>query len=143
MILKRASECFLYHSYMSFLIHSSLESGRWNTFTLAFQLANVGSDFGRALRGKIVGDNARMWSALERCLELLDLTIADPKHRKRLKELCRLREVIGDFLIGENEYQSTGESLDRYFLEFTVEAQKERESLRALVPAKTPSLPQE
>ncbi len=108
------------------LIHTELASGRWNTFTLAFQLANVGSDFGRAFKGKRVGDDTRMWTALERCLELLDLTIADPKHRKRLKELCRLREVICDFFIGGNEYQSTGESLDRYFLAFTIETQKER-----------------
>lgn len=111
----------------SSLIHSSLESGRWNTFTLAFQLANVGADYGRALRGKISGDDARMWSALDRCLELLDVTISDPKHRKRLKELCKLREVICDFFVGDNEYQSTGESLDRYFLAFNTEAQKERE----------------
>ena len=82
-------------------IHEELASGRWHTFTLAFQLANVGADFGRALKGKMSGDNARMWSALERCLELLDLTIADPKHRKRLKELCRLREVICDFCVGD------------------------------------------
>jgi hypothetical protein len=110
----------------SFLINSSLKSGRWNTFSLAFQLANVGSDFGRALRGKVSDDHARMWSALERCLELLDLTIADPKHRKRLRELCRLREVLCDFFVGDNEYRSTGESLDRYFLAFNIEAQKER-----------------
>ncbi len=61
-------------------IHRELASGRWNTYTLAFQLANVGSDFGRALKGKISGDDTRMWSALERCLELLDLTIIDPKN---------------------------------------------------------------
>lgn len=107
-------------------MHSSLESGRWNTFTLAFQLANVGSEFGRALRGKMSGDETRMWPPLERCLELLDLTIADPKHRLRLRELCRLREVICDFFVGGNEYQSTGESLDRYFLAFNIAAQNER-----------------
>lgn len=109
------------------LIHSSLESGRWNTFSLAFQLANVGADFGRALKGKLSGDEKRMWPPLERCLELLDLTIADTKNRHCLKELCRLREVICDFFVGGNEYQSTGESLDRYFLAFNVEAQIERE----------------
>jgi hypothetical protein len=110
-------------------IHEELATGRWYTFTLAFQLANVGADFARALKWKKSGDEVRMWSALERCLELLDLTIADPKHRYRLKEICRLREVLCDFFIGENEYQSTGESLDRYFLAFTYEAQKEREKI--------------
>ena len=34
--------------------------------------------------------------AFERALELLDLTIADVKHRSRLRELTRLREVLAD-----------------------------------------------
>ncbi|MBP9850803.1 MAG: hypothetical protein KBC47_03875 [Candidatus Peribacteraceae bacterium] len=107
--------------------HPSLASGRWHTFSLAFQLANVGAEFGRAIEGKFSLDTERMQISFERCLELLDLTIADPKHRKRLKELCRLREVLCDFFMGDNEYRSSGESLDEYFLEFNMVAQKERE----------------
>ena len=99
-------------------IHTSLASGRWQTFSLAFQLGNVGSDIGRALKAKSAQDTVRMEKSLDRALELLDLTIADPKNRKRLRELCRLREVVCDFFVGSNEYGSTALSMDKYFSAF-------------------------
>lgn len=108
------------------IIHTELAEGRWFTFTLDEQLGNIGSDVSRAIRAKEKNDAERMWSALERALELFDLTIADPRHRKRLKELCRAREVVCDFLVGDNEYHSTGHSLDRYFLQFAFAARKDR-----------------
>ena len=54
--------------------------------------------------------------AFERALELLDLTIADEKHRSRLKELTRLREAPADCSWFDNRYGSCGESWRRYFL---------------------------
>ncbi|MDD5056187.1 MAG: hypothetical protein PHZ00_08055 [Candidatus Peribacteraceae bacterium] len=107
-------------------IHRSLAEGRWQTFSLAFQLANVGSEVGRALKAKQEGRTDRMTAPLDRALELLDLTIADPKHRHRLKELCRLREVLCDFFLGDNDYGSNPDVIDRYFLEFAVAARNER-----------------
>ena len=41
--------------------------------------------------------------ALERAIELLDLTIADPKNKKRLKEVLRVREALLDHFIFDNE----------------------------------------
>jgi hypothetical protein len=46
------------------------------------------------------------------------LTIGDPKHRGRLKELARLREVLLDYFLGDNEYRSTTESWNKYFAAF-------------------------
>ena len=106
--------------------HSTLTSGRWQSFSLMEQLGNVGSEVGRAVRAKRVGNNERMWAALERALELIDLTIADPRWRERLKEPARARELICDFLVGENEYGSTSESLNAYFLPFAVAARATR-----------------
>lgn len=42
-------------------------------------------------------------------LELLDLTIEDPRWRGtgRLKELLRLREVLCDLFYGDNVYNTT------------------------------------
>lgn len=100
-------------------LHTNLASGRWNTFPLAFQLANTGSEVGRALKAKETKNDMRLTPALERMLELLDLTIADPKNRTRLQELCRLREVLCDFFWGSNEYGSTPKVIDRYFLAFS------------------------
>ncbi len=105
-------------------LHTELAKGRWHTFPLALQLAHVGSEVSRASNAKKTGNDIRMQSALQRMLELLDLTISDPKNRYRLRELCRAREVLCDFLAGDNVYHSTGESLNRYFLQFAAGAKR-------------------
>jgi len=68
-----------------------------------------------------------MWAALERALELFDLTIADRRlTRGRRREVLRAREVVCDFLVGDNVYRTTPESLDRYFLAFAFAARAMR-----------------
>lgn len=108
-------------------MHPSLASGRWLGFSLAFQLANVGSEIGRCIRARESQNEEGLSRALDRALELLDLTIQDPKNRERLRELCRLREVVCDFFIGPNEFGSTEATMDNYFLAFGRAAQKERQ----------------
>ena len=105
-------------------MHTELAAGRWATFPLALQLAHIGSEVSRACKAKEMGNTTRIDSAVERMLELIDLTIADPKNRHRLRELCRMREVLCDFLVGDNLYHSTGPSFDRYFLQFAAAAKR-------------------
>jgi hypothetical protein len=105
-------------------VHSDLAGGRWHTLTLMEQLGNAGSEVSRALRARASGNHAREQAALARFLELMDLTIADPRMRGRLRELCRAREVVCDFFVGDNEYRSTSDSLDRYFLAFARAARR-------------------
>lgn len=97
--------------------HRDLAAGRWWQLTLAEQLGNVGSEVSRALRWR--SRNAAIAEgAMHRALELLDLTLADPRHRQsvaRLREIARAREVLVDFLDGTNQYRSTAISLQRYF----------------------------
>lgn len=90
--------------------------------TLAEQLANVGSEYGRAKKWKQKNKEQLFWSAFSRMLELLDLTINDPRwHNHRLKELCRLREFIcTEFLTEHN----TQDNFQKYFLQFNVLARK-------------------
>jgi hypothetical protein len=95
--------------------HPELVAGRWQTFPLVEQLANVGSEVERALSWAARGNAAYSRGALERGLELLDLTIADPRHRSRLRELTRLREVLLDYFFGENEYGSSESNWRSYF----------------------------
>src|SRR5438067_13865931 len=102
--------------------HTSLAAGRWQSFSLMEQLGNIGSEVGRATRAKRSGNEGRMWLALERALELIDLTATDPRWVGRSKEILRARELLCDYLVGENEYGSTGESLDAYFLPFAIAA---------------------
>jgi hypothetical protein len=97
--------------------HRDLAGGRWWQLSLAEQLGNVGSEISRA--AKWSGRNDQLaHGALERALELIDLTLDDPRHRQspaRLRELARMREVVVDFFDGPNEYGSTAEGLQRYF----------------------------
>jgi hypothetical protein len=99
--------------------HTALAAGRWHTMTLSQQMGNVGSEYGRAQRWKQSGDEARFGSASDRLLELLDLTLSDPRWRGlRLQEIARVREAICEELFGA----STGQSFEKYFLEFAIAA---------------------
>src|SRR5262245_51751621 len=106
--------------------HRDLAAGRWWQLSIAEQLGNVGSEVGRAIRWSS-SQPARAETALHRALELLDLTLDDPRHRKsvaRLREIARAREVVIDFLAGSNEYSSTGVSLQKYFDAFAMAARR-------------------
>ena len=107
-------------------IHPGLAAGRWLDLTLAEQLGNVGSEVGRALRARANGESERSRDALGRALELFDLTLADARWATRRKEIARARELVCDFLVGNNEYGSTAEGLDAYFLGFAIAARRDR-----------------
>lgn len=57
---------------------------------------------------------------------MLRSAVERPRWRGRLKEIARAREVVCDFLVGDNEYGSTAESLDAYFLPFAMAARGDR-----------------
>jgi hypothetical protein len=102
--------------------HQELAAGRWFRLSLVEQLANVGSEIERTMRLREKGNHVYGRRAFERALELLDLTIADEKHRSRLKELTRLRETLADYFWFDNLYGSSDELWRRYFHAFTYAA---------------------
>jgi len=111
---------------MSETQHRDLASGRWWQLSLAEQMGHVGSEVSRAVRWTSRNpDLAR--GALHRALELLDLTLADPRQRQslaRLREIARAREVVADFFAGPNQYGSTASSLQKYFDAYAMAARK-------------------
>lgn len=108
-------------------LHRDLAAGRWATLTLAEQLGNAGSDVGRAIRARSSGDAARFEAALDRALELLDLTLADERWRgPRRREIARAREVVCDHLVGPGDYGSTDESLEAWFMAYALAARADR-----------------
>ena len=113
---------------MTAMRHRDLAAGRWWQLSLAEQLGNIGSEVSRAVRWHSRNpDLAR--GALYRALELFDLTLADRRHHRslpRLREIARAREVVVDFLVGPNQYGSTGPSLQKYFDAFAVAARRSR-----------------
>ncbi len=102
------------------LIHKGLKKS-WQKLSLVEQLANIGSEVYRAKRWQ--GENEQYFNnAVDRALELFDLTIADPRWKKRLKEICRVREIFCDIIFGDNQYNTTLEDLDKYFYHYAVAA---------------------
>ena len=96
--------------------HKNLAEGRWFNLSLIEQLSNVGTEVGRAINWKNK-DEKLSQLAFERGLELLDLTLEDTKNHSsgKLKELCRLRGVMADYFVGDNEHGSSEKNWESYF----------------------------
>jgi hypothetical protein len=108
------------------LFHQDLANGRWQTFSLLEQMANIGSEVGRAINAREQGKGERTIAASYRALELFDFSLNDPKHHHRLKEIARARECFADFFFGENEYAFTSDWWQKYFLDFAVAARQQK-----------------
>jgi hypothetical protein len=99
--------------------HGGLTQERWGRLSLAEQLANIGAEVARAARARARRDDRRLQQHFDLALELFDLTLDDQRWRAQRIEVARMREIVCDFLAGDNEYESTAESLDAYFLPFS------------------------
>jgi acyl-CoA hydrolase len=86
-------------------------------------MGNIGSEVGRALKWKGINTD-RATSAAERALELIDLSLSDPKNRPYLKEIARVREIFADSFYGENQYGQSESSWDQYFLPYALAANR-------------------
>jgi uncharacterized HAD superfamily protein len=98
-------------------IHKELALGKWFQLSLIEQLANIGSEIERTIiwKNKNIEYSNK---AFERAIELLDITIADPKNKKRLREILRVREALFDNFVFDNEYNSTYGQWKKYFFHF-------------------------
>ena len=98
--------------------HKEAAAGGWQKFSIMEQLGNIGSEVSRAnnWQGK---NRETFWNAVERALELFDLTLEDPRwHGARLQEIALVREVFCDAIYDGNLYKSSLEELERYFFNF-------------------------
>ncbi len=103
-------------------LHKDLAAGRWRKLSLMEQLGNIGSEVGRARIYYDKGDNKRLQKAVDRALELFDLTLADSRWRGRLLEIGRARDVFCDAILGGKEYNSNLSDLERYLTYFAIAA---------------------
>ncbi|MCX6809971.1 MAG: hypothetical protein NTZ65_04490 [Candidatus Berkelbacteria bacterium] len=108
---------------MNLFYHKDLTEKKWFSKSLAEQMANIGSEVERTIIWKNKNDLEYSQLAFERALELIDITRLDPKNKKQLRELCRMREVLADWFF-ENQYQSTDKSWQNYFYAFNYLARK-------------------
>ena len=102
--------------------HKQLAAGRWFKLSFMEQMANVGSEIERTISWKNKKNNDYSSLAIERALELLDLTVEDIKNRHRLKELLRLREALIDYFFFSNQFSSSDQLWRNYFYPFNFAA---------------------
>jgi len=98
--------------------HQKLSKGEWFKLSFIEQFANVGSEVERAISWKNKGNLKYSKLSFYRALELLSLTIDDPKNRFRLKEITRIYELLVDYFEGKNIYNSSDDFWKRYFYAF-------------------------
>lgn len=107
--------------------HESLAAGRWHLLSLSEQMGNAGSEIDRAIRARRAGNISRFESAVDRALELLDLTAQDERWRgHRRREILRARAEFCALFWDESVSASSAESLSRYFLQFASRARPPR-----------------
>lgn len=99
---------------MEIKYHKKLAAGRWFELSLAKQIGNIGSEVSRAARWQGKDENLFM-GAVERALELFDLTLSDSRWKGRLIEIARAREVFCDAVYGGKLYKSSLKDLVKYF----------------------------
>ena len=106
--------------------HPALAAGRWRTLSLMDQLGNVGSEVERAVRAHQQGRTARFERALDRALELFDLTANDPRWRgHRRREVLRAREQFCRVFFDDGVEAGLADYLTKYFLRFAVAARSQ------------------
>ncbi len=76
--------------------HPNLTEDTWQSLSKTKEILNIGSELTRAKINFAKGYNVDGARSVDRALELLDLTIGDPKwHGGGRRELLRLREYLG------------------------------------------------
>ena len=97
---------------------------RWHAYSFYVQMGNIASELSRAVNFDKKGDSTHMTASLLRLLELIDTTIRDPKNRRRLRELCRFKEVVADWYAGTCVYSIPRKTLRQYAMDFALLAGK-------------------
>lgn len=107
---------------MSFC-HTNLSLNKWFSLPLKNQMANIGTEIFRTINYRTTNDNYSK-NSFDRAIDLLDLTIQDPKNKKQLKELLRAREVLADYFCFNNIYNSNDKIWNDYFYQFAFSIRK-------------------
>lgn len=76
--------------------HKQLDSKKWFAFPIQKQILLIASELHRANHWIAKSDVQNTNFCYERAFELVDLTVADPKWKGRLRELLRFRESLAE-----------------------------------------------
>lgn len=94
-----------------------MDSERWNRMCVSEQILNIGGEVQRAVDRKARNENESAGKYLEKALEWLALSKADPKNVNRIRELDLVEEELNDYF-HENRYQNDRFSIMTYWDSF-------------------------
>lgn len=89
---------------------------RWPNFTLAEQMANIGSEVNRLNSWIKKGKPELAENCAKRAIELIDASLRDPRWKGKEKEFLSLKEAVE--ILAKFKEESNAESINRYFLPF-------------------------
>lgn len=97
-------------------IHSAETRADWLTRPITYQMGNIGSEVSRSLKWNAKGNSARAAKAVDRALELFDLTIEANRHNHaRLTEILKAREEFCDYFFSNNSYHTDPVQMQKYY----------------------------
>ena len=105
---------------MNNIQHKIQSKGQWKEKSFLEQMANIGSEVYRAINWRNKGNEEYAELAFHRSLELFDLSKESKLTYPQYKELLRMREIWVDYFKYDNEYNSTEEGINKYFMYLTI-----------------------
>lgn len=91
---------------------------KWSQLSLGQQMGHVASEIARARHWQEKGDTQSRNKALERALELIDLTLQDSRWKSKSSDILNLRQVISDSLSGNNNLNTALSDLEESCMQF-------------------------
>ena len=102
-------------------VHSEQTRQDWSNHPITYQMGNIGSEVSRALKWTVKNNQTRADKAIDRALELFDLTIADNvNNHARLTELLKAREEFCDYFFNNNTYHTDPFKMQKYYDGFVI-----------------------
>ena len=88
---------------------------RWFEMPVWMQISNIGSEVQRAIKWKNKGDQDKAERFCDKAIEFWRLSERDPKNSHRIQEFECAIEELQDYFCGQNQYNTTDETLTRYY----------------------------
>ena len=88
---------------------------KWYSMSVEDQISNIGGEVNRAINWDKKGNRERARNFCNKAKELLQLSIEDPKNRHRIGEFFNGICELDDRFFGENKYNTSDETLLKYY----------------------------
>jgi len=88
---------------------------RWFNMSIIDQISNIGGEVNRAIKWKNKNDTIKKLNFYNKAIELIVLTVKDPKNKHRIRELEFCKEELKDYFLGDNLYGTTDNVLIKYY----------------------------